>query len=105
MKALLILLAILLGTSQPILSQEESFTDTNKICPGHWILSNEAGWYIKNEFGLILPLSGSTTVYGCAKQPIELTSDLAGPSVTTKCPKANAKNSMPDVLSITIIFR
>lgn len=96
------LVLILFGTTQ---AQEESSNSTESVCPGTWILSNPSGWVIKNETGVILPLSASTVILGCNKTPIPLERDLAGSSVDVVCAPSPVENGLADIITITIVCK
>lgn|GEM_PF-4256546 len=93
---------LLMGTS---LAQEDATNSTENVCPGNWVLSKPSGWVITNENGVILPLSGSTVVLGCNRQPISLDGDLDGVSVDVDCAPSTVANALPDIVTISIVCK
>ena len=75
---------------------------SESICPGSWTLSNLAGWVVRNEEGLILPLSANSAVFGCDGRPISLTPELSGTSASIECAPSSITNGLPDVLTVNI---
>lgn len=89
--------------SSPSMAQNDN--STSQICSGSWVLSNEAGWSVRSENGVILPLTSATLVLGCARTPIKLYQELAGASAEVKCAASNFSFGLPDVTTITIICK
>jgi len=88
-----------LGNATDEMSAAES------VCPGNWVLSNLAGWAVRNEDGLILPLSADTAVIGCDGKLIALAADLSGMKVGVECAPSAIANGLPNVLTVTIWCR
>lgn len=102
----LLLFFVLTGWAR---AEEQNFTNgtaeppvSEIICPGSWTLSNLAGWVVRNEEGLILPLSANSAVFGCDGRPISLTAELSGASVGIVCAPSGMANGLPDVLTVNI---
>ena len=87
------------------IAQELTQENTGYKYPGIWKLSNQYTWAAISEKGEIIPLSTSTTVYGCGKRPIFLTDDLNGASIDIICQPSHITGGIPDIISATIICR
>ena len=74
-------------------------------CSGKWVLIDDSGWAVRNEEGIILPLSYDTVVLGCAKAPIKLKPKLSGASVEVTCKPSLQEFGMPSITKIIIICR
>lgn len=77
----------------------------DSICPGNWVLSNLAGWSVRNEDGVILPLSVDTAVFGCDGKLIALNADLSGMKVGVECAPSGVEKGLPNVLTVNIWCR
>ena len=84
-------------------SEEISTNSEKKLCPGVWILTHESGWAVRNDEGIILPLSPSTIVLGCQKNPIVLFPELAVAKAEILCEPSSIKYGLPDIISVTVI--
>lgn len=101
MRTLLVTICILIFTGTAY--AEEIDTNSTSICPGNWVLSKPSGWVVRNEEGMILPISAGTEILGCGKTPTFLTNDLAGVSVSIICAPSPVENGLPDIVSLTIV--
>jgi hypothetical protein len=88
----------------PLAFAEET-NSTTFNCAGTWILSNESGWVVRNEKGIILPLSHDTIVVGCAKKPIKLNRELSGRPVEIACQASTPDFALPNVTKVIIICK
>ena len=86
-------------------SYAESTNSTTVTCNGDWVILNLDGWVVKNDSGVILPLSYNTTVIGCTKKPIKLYSELSGASVEINCMPSTVDSGLPNIKSVTIICK
>ncbi len=101
MKTLMLAICIFLFMGN--VHAENLDTNTTNICPGNWVLSKPSGWVVRNEQGLILPISATTEVLGCSQTPLPLTNELLGVSVSITCAPPNVENGLPDIKSLTIV--
>lgn len=101
----LMLFVVLSGWSQAEeqnLNEQGETSVSENICPGTWTLSNLAGWVVRNENGLILPLSANSAVLGCDGRPTSLTAELSGASASIVCAPSSVANGLPDVLTVNV---
>lgn len=103
MKNLLYLLFFILFCTPHALANE-TIPLTPK-CNGKWVLTDASGWAVRNEEGLILPLSYNTVVLGCAKTPINLKHQHSGKSVVITCSPSNLEFGLPTVTKVIIICK
>jgi hypothetical protein len=101
MRTLLLAICILLFTG--VGYAEEGDTVSNNACPGNWVLQKPSGWVVRNETGVILPLSAGTEILGCGQIPTSLSDDLTGASVSIVCAPSPVENGLPDIVSLRII--
>jgi len=103
MKSFFLSICLVFLFTAAVHAEEGETNATDNLCQGYWTLSNHAGWVIQNKEGVILPLSGSTVIFGCGKTPVPLDADLAGVSVDARCAPSPVENGLPDVVSISIV--
>ena len=101
MRTLLLTICILIFTG--IGYAEEGDRNIENACPGNWILEKPSGWVVRNEAGVILPLSAGTEILGCGQIPTSLSDDLTGVSVSIVCTPSPVENGLPDIVSLRII--
>ncbi|GAB6110917.1 hypothetical protein [Desulfomicrobium salsuginis] len=102
MKSLLSTILLLFLAAVPGFAADSETNSTEALCPGNWVIGNPYGWTVQNEVGTILPLSASTKIYGCDKNPISLDPELSGASVRVECAPSAVPNGTPDVVSVFI---
>lgn len=101
MRTLLLTICILIFTG--VGHAEEGDTIANNVCPGNWVLEKPSGWVVRNEAGVILPLSAGTEILGCGQLPTSLSDELTGVSVNITCTPSPVENGMPDIVSLRIV--
>ena len=101
MRTLLLTICILIFTG--VGYAEEGETIENNVCPGNWVLQKPSGWVVRNEAGVILPLSTGTEILGCGQLPTSLSNELAGASVSIICTPSPVENGLPDIVSLRIV--
>lgn len=102
MKRIIFSIIIMFFLSVSVYAQEDT-NATDQTCPGNWILLNPSGWVVQNEFGVMLPLTAATQVFGCDKKAITLDEELSGVSVDIRCEPSAVENGLPDIVSIFIV--
>lgn len=98
-----IALAIFILIFAGIGNAEEGDTITSTACPGNWVLEKSSGWVVRNDAGMVLPLTSGTEIFGCGRIPAPLSDDLSGASVDIICTPSPVENGLPDVISLTIV--
>jgi thioredoxin-related protein len=105
MKKIFILIILLLSFFCSAHAQDSEKMSTEPMCTGNWVLKNIGGWMLQNESGVLLPVSGSTEIYGCDQKKTPLTNDLSGVQANIICAPSPVENGLPDIVSIYIICK
>lgn len=103
MKHIIAIIFFFLLLTNTAFSAGEELDTQSRICPGMWTLLHSSGWVVQNEAGEIIPLTASTTVFGCDKKPISLEDDFSGVSVDIECTPSAVANGLPDIDSVFIV--
>ena len=102
---MLIAIMILFASASAHAQKHGTNSTQDNACRGSWTLQYYGNWVVRNNAGIVLPLSPATTFYDCQKNQFVPSQDLNGFEVEIECLPASEKSNLPDVIKVFVFCR